>query len=64
MNSSPQLIYPTVDLFLYDLADGLGQNNEEIQGNRRRFWQRIYQDSLSDKKLAELQDAEILFSSQ
>lgn len=64
MNSSPQLIYPTVDLFLYDLADGLGQNNEEIQENRRRFWQRIYQDSLSDKKLAELQDAEILFSSQ
>ncbi|MFP4099557.1 hypothetical protein [Coleofasciculus sp.] len=63
MNSSPQLIYPTVDLFLYDLVDGLGQSNEQIQENRRRFWQRIYQDSLSDQKLAELQDAEILFSS-
>jgi hypothetical protein len=63
MNSSPQLIYPTVDLFLYDLADGLGQSNEQIQENRRRFWQRIYQDSLRDQKLAELQDAEIPFDS-
>jgi len=41
----------------------LGQSNEQIQENRRRFWQRIYQDSLSDQKLAELQDAEISFSS-
>ena len=31
------IIYPTVDLFLYDLRDGLGQTSAEIQANERAF---------------------------
>ena len=36
-----ELIYPTVDLFLYDLRDGLGQSDKEVGTNRRKFWQKI-----------------------
>lgn len=42
MNSSAQLIYPTIDLFLYDLRSGLGDDEETIKGNRQRFWEKIY----------------------
>lgn len=63
MSQSTQLIYPTVDLFLYDLHDGLGQSSDQIHQNRRRFWQRIYNDSLNDQKLEQLQAKEESFSS-
>ncbi|MEY3869054.1 MAG: hypothetical protein RLZZ338_2945 [Cyanobacteriota bacterium] len=36
-----QLIYPTVDLFLYDLRDGLGQNEVDLALNRSKFLQKI-----------------------
>jgi hypothetical protein len=42
MNEESQLIYPTVDLFLYDLREGLRQNSERVELNRQTFWQRIY----------------------
>ncbi|NEO99602.1 MAG: hypothetical protein F6K58_13170 [Symploca sp. SIO2E9] len=58
-----QLIYPTVDLFLYDLGNGLGQSSKKIAQNRQRFWQRIYQDNLSEQKLTQLQAEEGTFSS-
>ena len=35
------LIYPTINLFLYDLRDGLGQNPQEIDGNRKHFPQKL-----------------------
>jgi hypothetical protein len=63
MSQSTQLIYPTVDLFLYDLRDGLGQSSDQIDQNRRRFWQRIYNDSLNEQKLEQLQATEESFSS-
>ncbi len=62
MSQPPQLIYPTVDLFLYDLHDGLGQSSDQIDQNRCRFWQRIYHDSLNEQKLEQLQAAEKSFS--
>ncbi|NER38170.1 MAG: hypothetical protein F6J93_30135 [Oscillatoria sp. SIO1A7] len=45
------IIYPTLDLFLYDLRNGLGENEEEIQENRYHFqkknpasvWPRLFQ---------------------
>ncbi|NEO30713.1 MAG: hypothetical protein F6K36_09825 [Symploca sp. SIO3C6] len=58
-----QLIYPTIDLFLYDLGNGLGQSSEKIDKNRQRFWQRIYQDNLNEQKLTQLQSEEGTFSS-
>ncbi len=36
-----ELIYPTVDLFVYDLRDGLGQSDQKVEINRRKFWQKI-----------------------
>lgn len=36
-----ELIYPTVNLFLYDLRDGLGQSPAEINDNRLNFWCKI-----------------------
>lgn len=35
------LIYPTVDLFLYDLRRGLGQEDEDINKNRQHFAQKL-----------------------
>ncbi|KAM3112307.1 hypothetical protein [Phormidesmis sp. 146-33] len=45
--SEPELIYPTIDLFLYDLREGFGDDNEQVQDNRYGFWRKIYHD-LSD----------------
>ena len=56
-----QLLYPTVDLFLYDLQDRLGGSPSTITEGRRRFWKRIYGE-ISDNKLAALQVAENTFS--
>ncbi len=41
MNKQYNLIYPTIDLFLYDLQQGLGQTNEKINENRHYFWRKI-----------------------
>lgn len=35
------LIYPTINLFIYDLRNGLGQNSEEITKNRQRFQSKL-----------------------
>jgi len=39
---SEQIIYPSIDLFLYDLKDGLGQKQSKIDQNCRTFCQKIY----------------------
>lgn len=36
-----ELIYPTLDLFIYDLRDGLGDNNADITANREYFLHRL-----------------------
>ncbi|EDN70049.1 conserved hypothetical protein [Beggiatoa sp. PS] len=36
-----KLIYPTLDLFLYDLREGLGQSDAEMQQNRHGFLQKL-----------------------
>ncbi|TAE69524.1 MAG: hypothetical protein EAZ86_09590 [Oscillatoriales cyanobacterium] len=58
MSKENWLIYPTVDLFVYDLADGIGQNEEKISQNRAQFWQKIYGDNISAPKLAKLKQGE------
>lgn len=45
MNQPIKLIYPTLDLFLYDLREGLGQSEENIHQNCWDFWYKIYNDS-------------------
>ncbi|MCT7957534.1 hypothetical protein [Laspinema palackyanum] len=35
------IIYPTVDLFIYDLRDGLGDNPEKVQENWDNFKQKL-----------------------
>ncbi|MBD2504228.1 hypothetical protein [Anabaena azotica] len=58
MNQQYQLVHPTLDLFLYDLKEGLGQDDAKITENRQLFWQKVYGDKLDNKKLAELAKAE------
>ncbi|MEQ9667358.1 hypothetical protein [Coleofasciculus sp. G2-EDA-02] len=41
---SDAIIYPSINLFLYDLQAGLGQNSQQLDQNRRRFWQKVYGD--------------------
>ncbi|WP_017302801.1 hypothetical protein [Spirulina subsalsa] len=41
MTSNLKLIYPTIDLFLYDLREGLGDSAEDINQKRLKFWQRL-----------------------
>ena len=36
-----EIIYPTLDLFLYDLRNGAGETLEEIQENRQIFQQKL-----------------------
>jgi hypothetical protein len=35
------LIYPTIDLFLYDLREGLGENSHQIKQNQTKFLQKL-----------------------
>ncbi len=58
MNHNYQLIYPTLNLFLYDLKAGLGQDEEQIEQNRKVFWQKVYGSQLDNNKLVELAQAE------
>lgn len=58
MSNENWLIYPTVDLFVYDLAEGIGQNEDKISQNREQFWQKIYGDKISAPQLEKLKQAE------
>lgn len=58
MSKENWLIYPTVDLFVYDLADDSGKNEDKISQNRAQFWQKIYGDKISESRLKELKKAE------
>jgi hypothetical protein len=58
MSNENCLIYPTVDLFVYDLAEGIGQNENKISQNREEFWQKIYGDQISASQLEKLKQAE------
>ncbi|WP_353930558.1 hypothetical protein WJM97_20160 [Okeanomitos corallinicola TIOX110] len=39
-----QIIYPSIDLFLYDLKDGLGETEAQINENCANFCRKIYHD--------------------
>ncbi|MBD2353897.1 hypothetical protein H6G41_04555 [Tolypothrix sp. FACHB-123] len=58
MQQQYELIYPTIDLFVYNLKEGLGQNEQQIKDNRQLFWQKIYGDNLTDAQLETLEQAE------
>jgi len=58
MSNENLLIYPTVDLFVYDLAEGIGQNENKISQNREQFWQKIYGHQISASQLEKLKQAE------
>ncbi|MCC3433084.1 MAG: hypothetical protein JGK08_24790, partial [Microcoleus sp. PH2017_04_SCI_O_A] len=58
MTNENWLIYPTVDLFVYDLADGIGQSEDKISQNRQQFWQKIYGDKLSQPQQTQIEQAE------
>lgn len=53
MTNQNSLIYPTVDLFLYDLKVGLGQDEKKLASNRKEFWQKIYHDIQPNSQLLE-----------
>ena len=51
-----KLIYPTLDLFIYDLREGLGESTEEINKNQEYFASRFsekYHDSLKQRDAIE-----------
>ena len=50
-----KFIYPTLDLFLYDLREGLGQTEAEVEKNRKQFKQKLPQ--INNKEF-ERRDAE------
>jgi hypothetical protein len=52
------LIYPTIDMFVYQLAEGLGQSDLEIDENSRNFWKEIYDDKLNNLQLKDFQQRE------
>ncbi|WP_293333350.1 hypothetical protein [Microcoleus sp. CAWBG58] len=58
MSNENWLIYPTVDLFVYDLADGIGQNEDKISQNRAQFGKKIHGDKFSTSQLDNLKQAE------
>ncbi|MGB7440345.1 MAG: hypothetical protein WA919_04700 [Coleofasciculaceae cyanobacterium] len=41
---SDKIIYPSIDLFLYDLKKGLGQDENKINQNCQQFCNKIYND--------------------
>ena len=46
------IIYPTIDLFSYDLAEGLGQHEDNLDQNRENFWRQIYGEKLTTSQIA------------
>ncbi|WP_449417791.1 hypothetical protein [Phormidium nigroviride] len=57
MSDPNWLIYPTISLFLYDLAEGLGQSEDKINQNRKLFWQKVYRE-ITEQLLENLKKAE------
>lgn len=51
----------TVDLFLYDLCDGLGIKPEEAKKTRQQFWQRLYPD-LTEHPPAQIKETKTYFA--
>ena len=47
-----QIIYPTINLFLYDLKDGLGEDETKVNKNCENFCRKIYND-LDEKEFSQ-----------
>jgi hypothetical protein len=60
MNQQYNLIYPTVDLFVYDLQEGLGQTDEQINQNRHHFWRKIKPELNKDYQKLNSQEQDLL----
>ncbi|MBW4446718.1 MAG: hypothetical protein KME38_07545 [Spirirestis rafaelensis WJT71-NPBG6] len=60
MNQQYNLIYPTVDLFVYDLQQGLGQTDEQINQNRHQFWRKIKPELNKDYQQLNPQEQDLL----
>lgn len=60
MNQQYNLIYPTVDLFVYDLQQGLGQTDEQIDRNRHHFWRKIKPELNKDYQKLNSQEQDLL----
>lgn len=60
MNQQYNLIYPTVDLFVYDLQQGLGQTDEQINQNRHHFWRKIKPELNKDYQQLNSQEQDLL----
>lgn len=60
MNQQYHLIYPTVDLFVYDLQQGLGQTDEQIDRNRHHFWRKIKPELNKDYQKLNSQEQDLL----
>lgn len=45
-------------MFVYQLAEGLGQSDLEIDENSRNFWKEIYDDKLNNLQLKDFQQRE------
>ena len=58
----PTLLYPTIDLFLYDLQDGLGHSAEEIAQIRHGLWQGILNGNFTETTLADIKAREATLS--
>jgi hypothetical protein len=58
MSNENKLIYPTVDLFVYDLAPGMGQDEQKISENRQGFGKKIYGEKILAAQLEQLKQAE------
>lgn len=56
------LIFPTIDLFVYQLAEGLGQDDFAIEQNRQSFWQKIYGDTIPPERLDQSRHLELTAS--
>ena len=56
--ANPTLQNPTVDLFLYDLQDGLGESSVEIDQRRRQLWQGILNEKSIENRLREIKERE------
>lgn len=55
------LNFLTVDLFLYDLCDGLGKTPEKAEEAKQRFWQRLYPQT-NDAKPANIKERDAYFA--
>lgn len=42
------IIYPSINLFLYDLREGFGQDDRKVAQNRRSFVRKLYGDLAGD----------------